>query len=81
MLNIVFFAVIIAALLSWFHMKRYNPAVSLVYSLAEPILRWCRKWVPAVGGIDLSPLIAIIGLQLIRMLVLPPLDQLVRVLT
>jgi len=79
-LNILFFAVIIAALLSWFHMRRFNPAVSLLYSLTEPMLKWSRKWLPPMGGIDLSPLIPIIGIQLLKMLVLPPLDQLVRML-
>lgn len=79
-LNILFFAVVIAAVLSWFHVSRYNPAVALLYSLTEPMLRWSRKLLPPMSGIDLSPMIPIIGIQLVKMLVMPPLDQLVRML-
>ncbi|MFO1417760.1 MAG: YggT family protein [Methylotetracoccus sp.] len=79
-LNILFFSVVIAAVLSWFHVSRYNPAVALLYSLTEPMLRWSRKLLPPMSGIDLSPMIPIIGIQLVKMLVMPPLDQLVRML-
>ncbi len=81
MLNVLLFSVIIAALLSWIHVSRYNPAVSLLYSFTNPMLKRARKWLPPMGGIDLSPLIPIIGIQLVKMLMLPPLDQLVRILS
>lgn len=79
-LNILFFAVIISAVLSWFHIRRHNPAVALLYSLTEPMLKWSRRLLPPMSGIDLSPMIPIIGIQLLKMLLLPPLDQLVRML-
>lgn len=81
MLNVLLFAVIIAALLSWVRVSRYNPAVSLLYSFTSPMLKWARKLLPPMGGLDLSPLIPIIGIQLVKMLLLPPLDQLVRILS
>lgn len=80
MLNVLFFAIIITVVLSWFHVSRYNPAVSLLYSFTNPMLKWARKLLPPMGGLDLSPLIPIIGIQLLKMLLLPPLDQLVRLL-
>ncbi len=80
MLNVLFFAIIITVVLSWFHVSRYNPAVSLLYSFTNPMLKWARKLLPPMGGLDLSPLIPIIGIQLVKMLLLPPLDQLVRLL-
>ncbi len=79
-LNVLFYSIIISAVLSWIHVSRYNPAVSLLYSFTNPMLRWGRKLLPPIGGIDFSPLIPIIGIQLVRMLVLPPLDQLVQIL-
>lgn len=79
-LNVLFYSIIISAVLSWIHVSRYNPAVSLLYSFTNPMLRWGRKLLPPMGGIDFSPLIPIIGIQLVRMLVLPPLDQLVQIL-
>lgn len=80
-LNIYFYSIIIQAVLSWLGPTRYNPAVALVYSLTEPLLAVSRRWLPATGGIDLSPLIPLIGIQLVKMLVLPPLQQLAAVLS
>lgn len=78
--NVYFFAIIIRAVLSWVNPGSYNPAVSLLYSLTEPLLRSGRRLLPPIGGIDLSPLIPLIGIQLAKMLVLPPLQQLTTVL-
>ncbi|CAL1239222.1 YggT family protein [Candidatus Methylocalor cossyra] len=79
--NLYFFAILIRALLSWVSPGVYNPAASLLYSLTEPVLRACRRALPPVGGIDLSPLIPLIGIQLAKMLVLPPLQQLMALLS
>ncbi len=78
--NVYFFAIIIRAVLSWVNPGSYNPAVSLLYSLTEPLLRRSRRFLPPIGGIDLSPLIPLIGIQLAKMLVLPPLQQLTTLL-
>ncbi|MGX2040805.1 YggT family protein [Methylocaldum sp. MU1018] len=78
--NVYFFAIIIRALLSWISTGAYNPAVSLLYSITEPLLRVSRRLLPPIGGIDLSPLIPLIGIQLAKMLVLPPLQQLTALL-
>jgi YggT family protein len=47
-----------------------------LYSLTEPVLNLCRKFIPDLGGIDLSPLAALMLLQLAKMVILPPLHQL-----
>jgi YggT family protein len=78
--NVYFFAIIIRAILSWVSPGTYNPAISLLYSLTEPLLRFSRRLLPPMGGIDLSPLIPLIGIQLAKMLVLPPLQQLTMLL-
>lgn len=80
-LNIFLFSVLIRALLSWFGSMAYNPASSLLYSLTEPLLRTCRKLLPAMGGVDLSPMLALIAIQLAKMLILPPLQQLMVMLS
>ena len=48
----------------------------LLYSLTEPMLKICRAMLPNLGGMDLSVIVAILGLQLAEMLILPPLYQL-----
>jgi YggT family protein len=53
----------------------------MLASLTDPLLALCRKFIPDVGGIDLSPLAALLFLQLAKMLVLPPLQQLASLLS
>ncbi len=75
-INVFVFAVFARAILSWFDPGNYNPASSLLQSLTEPLLSVCRKVIPDLGGIDLSPLAALVALQLAKMMILPPLQQL-----
>lgn len=80
-LDIFVYAIFANALLSWFAPGGYNAASSMLYSLTEPVLRICRRFVPDIGGIDLSPLVALVLLQLTKMMVLPPLHELVKLLS
>jgi YggT family protein len=80
-LNILMFAVILTAVLSWIHASRHNPAVSLLHSITSPMLKWSRKLMPPMSGLDLSPLIPIFGIQLLKMLILPPIDHFARLLS
>jgi YggT family protein len=74
-LNVFLFAILIQVIMSWINPGAYNPALSIIYSLTEPVLRPCRRLVPPLSGIDLSPLVALIAIQLAKMLLLPPLYQ------
>ncbi len=76
LINVFVFAVFGRAILSWFDPSNTSPASSILYSLTEPLLTICRKVIPDLGGIDLSPLAALMLLQLAKMMVLPPLNQL-----
>ena len=71
MINIFIFAIIIQVVLSWVNPGSYNPVSSLLYSLTNPVLRPIQQLIPPISGIDLSPLFALIGLQVLKMLVLP----------
>ncbi|MFQ5644041.1 MAG: YggT family protein [Thiogranum sp.] len=76
MLNVFLFAIFIQVIISWVNPGTYNPIVSLLYSITEPVLRPCRRLIPPISGMDLSPLVALIAIQLAKMLLLPPLFQL-----
>jgi YggT family protein len=76
LLNVLFYAVFGRALLSWFNQGSFNDVSMLLYSLTEPMLSVCRRMLPNLGGLDLSVILAILGLQLAEMLLLPPLYQL-----
>jgi len=75
-LNIFLFSILIVVILSWVSPGGYNPAISLLYSLTEPVMRPARRIVPSMGGLDLSPMLAMIAIVLIKMLLLPPLELL-----
>lgn len=70
------YGIVIQAILSWVNPGTYNPAVSLLHSLTEPVLRPARRLLPPIGGLDLSPLVAIIALEVLRRLVVPLLGAL-----
>ncbi len=53
-------AIFARILLSWMPMDRENRLVRIVYEITEPILGPIRRVLPALGGLDLSPLIALI---------------------
>jgi YggT family protein len=69
-------AILIRAILSWLGPQGYNPAEALLRSLTRPVLHPIQRVVPPVSGLDLSPMVAIIGLMLLKMLLLPPLQAL-----
>jgi YggT family protein len=64
LLNIFIYAIFARAILSWINPGSFNAASSILHSLTEPLLDVCRKFIPDFGGIDLSPLAALILLQL-----------------
>lgn len=80
LINVFIFAVFARAILSWFDPGNYNPASSLLHNLTEPVLNLCRKVIPDLGGMDLSPLIALVALQLAKMMILPPLNELASII-
>jgi YggT family protein len=61
------FAILIRVVLSWVspYGLHQNPAGSLLISLSEPLLRPARRWIPAMGGLDLSPIAVLVLLQLL----------------
>lgn len=61
-LRLFAYAIIIRVLLSWFAAGTYNPATMIIDALTEPVLRPFRRLVPPMGGLDLSPLFAMLVL-------------------
>ncbi len=75
-ISIFLFAILIRVILSWVNPDPFNPAVDLLSRLTDPILGPAQRLLPAISGIDLSPMVAMIGLVLLQMLLLPPLRAL-----
>jgi YggT family protein len=60
------FAIIIRALMSWFNPSPENPIVRLVMEITEPVLAPLRRIVPRIGMIDITPIVAILLLNVIE---------------
>ncbi len=62
--------IILRALISWVSPDPRNPIVQILHRLTEPVLEPLRKLVPpgALGGIDISPLLAIVLIQVVKYL-------------
>jgi len=58
-------AIFVRALLSWFPVDPRNPLVTLLYDVTEPILDPLRRVIPRLGMIDITPLVAILLIQVI----------------
>jgi YggT family protein len=78
MLNVLLVAIIAQVILSWVGPQGYNPIISLIYSLTEPVLRPARRVLPPISGLDLSPLLVFLAMQLIKILVIAPIADLGR---
>ena len=67
--------IIIVAVMSWLTyagvINTHNRFVSIVgnflYRITEPVLGRVRRWVPSLGGMDISPVIVILLIWLIQM--------------
>lgn len=64
--------IVIGVLLSWVSPDPSNPIVQFFRQVTEPLFAWIRKHLPfaVVGMLDLSPLIALLGIQLLQMVVI-----------
>jgi len=68
-LLVTYFVLIIArVLVSWIATQSRHPLIPLLYQLTEPVLRPISRLLPPIGGIDLSPLIALIALRFLLLL-------------
>ena len=65
--SMIFWVLLIRAILSWVSQGR-NPIEYVMHQLTEPFLAPIRRILPALGGLDLSVLVAFIGLQAINYL-------------
>jgi YggT family protein len=58
--------IVIRVLLSWVNPDPYNPIVQLLVRFTDPVLVPLRRIIPSIGGIDLSPIVALFGIQMLQ---------------
>ena len=68
LIQLYIFAIFARIVLSWFPLAPGGPMAtvfSFLYTITEPVLGPLRRVIPPLGGFDLSPIVALIGLQLV----------------
>lgn len=75
-IDVFIYAIIIRVVLSWVNPGSANPMAILIDRLTDPIMAPVQQRLPAIGGLDLSPIAVTIGLVLLQMLLIPPLKLL-----
>ncbi|NND44958.1 MAG: YggT family protein [Xanthomonadales bacterium] len=68
LLWLYFFLILATVIISWLGGKVRHPIIPLMYQLTEPVLRPLRRLIPPIGGLDLTPLFALIGIRFLILL-------------
>ena len=84
LLSLYIFVIVASAIFSWLYafnvVNTRNQFVGMIgqflYAVTEPVLRPIRRILPATGGIDLSPVVLIIGIWFIQQVIIPNLARL-----
>ncbi|VAW44536.1 Cell division integral membrane protein, YggT and half-length relatives [hydrothermal vent metagenome] len=69
LLDMLFWLIIIQAILSWVA-PNYNPNTAIFDQLTKPVLAPFQRVIPMVGGLDLSPIVAILAIKLFQIVVM-----------
>lgn len=73
--KVFLFSILIQVILSWVRPGDHSPVSLLLYQLNEPLLAPARRIIPAFSGLDLSPILVLVLLQLSLMIIVAPLQD------
>jgi YggT family protein len=63
-------AILMRVILSWFRLDPYHPFVQIIHQITEPIIGPLRRIIPSIGMIDITPVVALIVLQIVQEILL-----------
>lgn len=66
LLTIYFWATLGAVIISWIAPDSYHPAPQLLLQLSEPLFALARRVIPPIGGLDLSPILIFLLIQIVQ---------------
>jgi YggT family protein len=66
LLQVLWLAILVRVILSWFPVDPQNPIIRLVWDVTEPILAPFRRVIPRIGMFDLSPLAAFLVISFLQ---------------
>jgi YggT family protein len=67
--TLLYIAILVRVILSWVQMDPYHPLIVLLDQITEPFLAPIRRLVPPVGMMDITPIVAIIVIQVLQKIV------------
>jgi YggT family protein len=62
--------IIARAVMSWISPNPDNPVVALIHRVTEPLLAPVRNLLPVAGGMDFSPIVVLLGIQVLESVLL-----------
>ena len=68
LIDVYSFVILIAVILSWVPVNRRHPLIAILHGVTEPVLAPIRRVLPPMGALDLSPMVLLILLQLLKRL-------------
>lgn len=80
LLTLYWWIVLIAVLLTWVNPDPYNPIVRFLRNVTEPVFYQIRRRMPfvVVGGLDLSPLVVVLAIAVLRIVLVGSLEDFAR---
>ena len=80
LLHIYWYLIIISAIKSWFSVFVNHPVFGLIDDLCEPLYALVRSAIPSISGIDFSPVIILVLLQVLEIVFIPRIFNLTSIL-
>jgi YggT family protein len=68
LVNIYFFGILLLIIFSWIAPQSHHPALALLYQLTEPVMAPVRRLLPPIGGLDLSPILVFVIINVLEIL-------------
>jgi YggT family protein len=65
LVEIYSFVILARVLMSWVNIDPYNPLARVIFDLTEPVLAPVRNLLPPTAGLDFSPIIVLVVLQIL----------------
>ncbi len=75
-LNLYLITILVEVILSWVGPGGNHPIFGLLHSVNEPVLRPARRLLPPIAGLDLSPIVVLFAIQLLKILLVAPIHDL-----
>jgi YggT family protein len=68
--RVLVYLIIARCILSFVRHDPYQPIIRFIYDVTEPVMKPFRRIIPSAGGVDFSPFIAVLAVEVVRVLVI-----------